>query len=437
MTPGPRLPATPVTLHDWLALLEARHPKTIDLGLERCGRVYRAMSAPRPAPLVVTVAGTNGKGSAVAWSCALLEGLGRRTAAYTSPHLLEFNERLRLGERLVSDAELLAAFGRVEAARGSESLSYFEFTTLACLDLVHAAKPDVAVLEVGLGGRLDTVNLVDADLAIIMPIGLDHQDYLGPDRETIGWEKAGILRAGQTLVCGEPDPPDSVLQRASELHCEVLLPGRDYHFGRDGGALVFSMQGAQARLPLPQLAGGHQDGNLAAALAAVVRLQPDALQRPQELAAGMQGVRLAGRLQAVAADPRLLLDVGHNPLAAEVLARHLEAGRHTSVHAVLGMLVDKDAAGVAARLAPWVNHWYCAGLSGPRGQQGSALAARISPCVDPARIEAFPAVPDALAAARRRAAAGDLVLVFGSFQTVSEALRVLRSEAAAAADRSS
>jgi len=437
MAPGPCLPATPTTLDDWLALLEARHPKTIDLGLERCGRVYRAMGTPRPAPLVITVAGTNGKGSAVAWSCALLEGLGRSTAAYTSPHLLEFNERLRLGKRVVSDAELVAAFGRVETARATESLSYFEFTTLACLDLMHSAQPDVAVLEVGLGGRLDTVNLVDADLAIIMPIGLDHQDYLGPDRETIGAEKAGILRAGIPLVCGESHPPDSVLRRARELDCQVLLPGRDYHIARDDQELLFSMHGQEVRLPLPQLAGRHQDGNLAAALAAVVWLQPDALQRPHELAVGMQGVRLSGRLQAVPADPRLLLDVGHNPLAAEVLARHLETSGPGAVHAVLGMLADKDAAGVASRLAPWVDHWYCAGLSGPRGQEGSAPAARIAACIDPARIDAFQAVPEALAEARRRAVAGDLVLVFGSFQTVAEAMRVLRSEPAVSPDRSS
>lgn len=437
MPAGPGAQAPPTTLDQWLALLERRHPRSIDLGLERCGRVYRAMGSPRPGTTVVTVGGTNGKGSAVAWTCALLEGLGRTTAAYTSPHLLRFNERLRLGERLVRDDELVAAFARVEAARDGESLTYFEFTTLACLELMHEHQPDVAVLEVGLGGRLDTVNLVDADLAVIMPIGLDHQEYLGEDRETIGGEKAGILRRGIPLICGEAAPPASVLRRAGELDCAVSLPGRDYHFRRTASGLEFRLSGLAVELPVPLLAGRHQDGNLAAALAAVARLVPDALQRPVDLALGMRRVRLAGRLQALDGFPGVILDVGHNPLAAEVLAEYLEGLGTRPVLAVLGMLADKDAQGVAAALGARVDHWFCAGLEGPRGQAGTVLAARIAPLVERGRVQAFADVGLALAAARAQAGAAAIILVFGSFQTVAEAMRSLQAAGTAGSqDRS-
>jgi dihydrofolate synthase/folylpolyglutamate synthase len=417
-------------LADWLRLLEQRHPRTIDLGLERCGRVYRAMGSPRPAPIVITVGGTNGKGSAVAWSCALLEGLGYITAAYTSPHLLEFNERLRLGSALATDAELVTAFARVEAARGDESLTYFEFTTLACLDLMHRFAADVAVLEVGLGGRLDTVNLVDADLALLMPIGLDHMEFLGTDRESIGREKAGILRPRIDLVCGEASPPHSVLQRAAQLECNLLLPGREYHYRQLDDTLEFELSGSRVELPLPVLAGAHQLGNFAAALAAVQLIEPKALQRPEKLAAGMSRVWLAGRLQPSSADPRVVLDVGHNPLAAQVVADFLAARKPAQALVVLGMLADKEAESVAQVLTPWVDGWYCAGLSGARGQGGAELGARISTQAGDCPLQVFADVPAALAAARRDAQSDATILVFGSFQTVADAVRALRDAAA-------
>jgi len=413
------------TLAQWLELLEHRHPRAIDLGLARCGRVFARLGHPRPGARVVTVAGTNGKGSAVAWLDGLLGALGHSTAVYTSPHLLRFNERLVMDGETASDTALVEAFEAVDAARQEESLTYFEFTTLACLLLMQRAAPEFALLEVGLGGRLDTVNLVDADLALIMPIGLDHQEYLGPDRERIGAEKAGVLRAGRPVVCGESDPPISVLRVARNLGCPIYRPGREYRHEVIRGGVRFSMDGIEWLLPDPPLPGPHQPANLAAALAAVALLCPEAGNREAALRRGVAAVRLPGRLQRIPGDPRLLLDVGHNPMAAEAVARHLQAAGLQSCHCVLGMLRDKDAEGVAGALARVVEHWHCASLPGLRGQSGPALAARIAGCTKDAMIEAYASVGEALQSARQSAPSDRTILVFGSFETVGAALRIM------------
>lgn len=412
----------PQQLSDWLRRLEARHPVAVDLGLERCGRVWRRLGSPRPGKRAVTVAGTNGKGSTVAWLAALFAATGRSTVVYTSPHLLAFNERLCFDGEAVTDGQLVAAFESVEAARGNESLTYFEFTTLACFVLAAQRAPDWAVLEVGLGGRLDTVNLVDADLAVITPVGLDHQEYLGADREAIGVEKAGVLRAGIPLVCGEAEPPTSVIRQAERLQCDVYLPGRDYALAPDGRGVRFSMNGRTLNLPVPGLGGVHQHANLGAALAAASLGEPSLWDHAGAVATAVSGLRLPGRLYRPPGQERLVLDVGHNPMAASAVADWLRG--QGPVDCVLGMLADKDAEGVATVLAPRVRRWYCAGIEGPRGQGGEQLAARVGAALPDAVIQSRPTVTEALEAAQK-AADGGTVLVFGSFRTVSEALACL------------
>ncbi|KAA9132065.1 bifunctional folylpolyglutamate synthase/dihydrofolate synthase [Marinihelvus fidelis] len=413
-------------LTDWLALLERRHPVEIDLGLERCGQLWQRLGAPRPGRHVVTVAGTNGKGSTVATICALAQALGWQTAAYTSPHLLVFNERLRINGEPVDDDSLVDAFDAVEAARGDISLTYFEFTTLACLLLSAQRQPDLAVLEVGLGGRLDTVNLVDADVAVITPVGLDHQAFLGNDRETIGAEKAGILRPGIPLVCTETAPPASVLERATRLGCQVHLAGRDYHCEPSAEGVRFRMGAIDLALPAPALAGRHQVDNLGAALAAIAQLRPDLGEEADRVADAIRGVRLPGRLYSPPGHGDVLLDVGHNPMAAAVVAQQL--ADQAPVVCVLAMLADKDAVAAVTELAPVVGEWHFAGLSGSRGQGGEALAARVGAAVGQAETAVHDRVEIALDAAMR-AADGRKVLVFGSFHTVAEAMLALSERA--------
>lgn len=417
----PRHPGR-AALEHWLERLETRHDVPILLDLARCGAVYRRLGAPRPAEHVITVAGTNGKGSTVAWAAATLSLMGKRQGTYTSPHLLRFNERLRIEGEPVDSETLVEAFEEVEAARQETSLTYFEFTTLACLLIMSRSGLDVAVLEVGLGGRLDTVNLVDADLAVITPIGLDHQAYLGEDRYTIGREKAGILRQGAPVVTSEAHPPLSVLERARSLDCPVLRAGRDFHLeARSGEQLVLTLGDARYAFDSPVLGGPHQADNLAAGMVAALTLFPVGDALPEALVQGLVGAHVPGRLEPVGDSPGFLVDVGHNPLAAAVVADVLEQ-RGTRCHCVLGMLRDKDAESVAQLLAPQVKSFLCAGLrDGWRAQTGTELAERVRAAVDDVPVEAVATVRGALLKARQRAAGQHCVLVFGSFHTAAEA----------------
>ena len=412
-------------LETWLALLEKRHPQAIELGLERCGEVYRALGEPRPARQVFTVAGTNGKGSTVAFIAALCGAAGLRHGTYTSPHIFRFNERVSIMGEAVTDADLVQAFEQVEAARGSVSLTYFEFTTLAALLLLQRADLDCAVLEVGLGGRLDTVNLVDADCTVITPIGLDHQDYLGSDIDSIAAEKAGIIRLGVPLVCTETEPPAPVTDTAKRLQAPVLLRGRDYGLVEQGGHLRFKQDGIGVELPRPAMPGRYQLDNLAAALCAFFALFPDAIENPGPLAAAIPEVSVPGRLQRAVDAPKVLLDVGHNTLAAEAVAewlgREREKGAISSVTCVLAMLVDKPAEGVACALQPFCDRWICAGLPGARGQSGEALAGRVNAALGEGDVQAEDTVEAALQHAIAMAGVSDCVLVFGSFVTIEAA----------------
>jgi dihydrofolate synthase/folylpolyglutamate synthase len=414
--------AAPQSLADWLQLLERRHPKTIDLGLDRCGEVWRRLGSPRPARNVITVAGTNGKGSTVATACALLDALGYRQGAYTSPHILRFNERIRARGRDIEDSELVSAFEEVEVARRETSLTYFEFTTLAALLWLSRQRLDFAMLEVGLGGRLDAVNLVDANCAVITPIALDHQEYLGDDREQIGREKAGIMRRGQPVVVSDRLPPQSVLEHAAGLDCPLWLLGRDFDVTEVSGLMRVNIGSEALDLPCPALPGAHQLDNAAAALAAIVRLLPGILERGSELidslSRGLGSVQISGRMQKVSEAPPTWVDVGHNPAAAAALRRAMESG--PAWHIVLGMLRDKDAAAVAREMAPLRPRWYCAGLPGERGQSGAKLAQRITPWAEAGRVEVFNDVGSALAAARN--CRDCAILVMGSFVTAAEAM---------------
>lgn len=420
-------PAPPHTLEAWLQLLEVRHPRAIDLGLDRCREVWRRMGSPRPAPKQFLVAGTNGKGSTVAIICGALDGLGYRYGSYTSPHLYRYNERIRVQGEEAEDARLLDAFERVEAARGATSLSYFEFGTLAAFSILARAALDFAVLEIGLGGRLDAVNLLDADCAVITPIGLDHQEYLGSDLFSIGREKAGIIRAGRPVICGEEHPPDSVLHAAAALGAPVRRLGRDFRAQPQAGGVRYSGAGLELDLPPPALPGPHQIANLATGVAAVLALLPGAAADPRGLARGLRTVRLPGRFERLAERPALWLDVGHNPLAARAVAAALDevqaAGRIRRCRCVLAMLADKDAGGAAMELRDRVCAWYCAPTSGSRGLAAGEVADRIGDAVGGAAIRQFVNVATALEAAMADSDPDDGVLVFGSFLTAAEAGR--------------
>ncbi len=414
------------TLEAWLILLEQRHPRTIDLGLERCGLVYRKLGSPRPARKVITVAGTNGKGSTVAYLAAMSGSLGQRYGTYTSPHILRFNERICIMAEPVSDQQLVDAFEQVEAARGDVSLTYFEFTTLAALLILQQSNLDCAVLEVGLGGRLDTVNLVDTDCAVITPIGLDHQDFLGPDITSIATEKAGILRAGIPVVCTESHPPQPVLQIAAELRTNVYRRGFDFDIhkspdtGRNGD-LVFSLGDQSMSLPPPAMHGKHQVDNLAAALAALVLMNPACMAKQAEIATAIGQTRVPGRLQQIHVSPRILVDVGHNTLAAEAVAEHLHLNNQTAVICVLSMLADKPAESVAVALNGVCGRWLCADSPGERGQSGTLLAGRIKDVLPSAQVNAVESMGAAMEKALSFAAKDDTILVFGSFSTAADA----------------
>ncbi|MEO8779526.1 MAG: bifunctional tetrahydrofolate synthase/dihydrofolate synthase, partial [Rhodanobacter sp.] len=394
-------------LAEWLEYQQRVNVHSIELGLDRVREAWQRMGAPRPAPCVITVAGTNGKGSTVALLEAMLAAAGRRVGAFTSPHLFLYNERIRIDGAEVEDAALIEAFERIELARGELPLTYFEFGTLAALDLFARAGVDVAVLEVGLGGRLDAVNIIDADVAVITTIDLDHMQWLGPDRDSIGREKAGVARAGRPAILGELDPPAGLLTALTERGALVQRAGHDFSVERHAyGWRWRHRDGTAMELPDPPLAAPVQFANAAAAIAALHALAQSAL-APSALfaaaSAGLHKVRIAARLQALGGEPPLFVDVGHNPQAARALAEWLDTLQPGAVHAVYGALADKDVAGVVGALGARIDHWHLAGLdqATSRGLAVTALAAILCETLSQACFDAHPDVEAALAAARR------------------------------------
>jgi dihydrofolate synthase / folylpolyglutamate synthase len=418
------------TLDEWLSYQERVNVRSIELGLDRVRAVWQRMGAPAIARRVITVGGTNGKGSTVAMLEAMLAAAGQRVGCYTSPHLLRYNERIRLEGSDAGDAALIGSFERIEQARGELPLTYFEFGTLAALDLFARAALDVAVLEVGLGGRLDAVNIIDADVAVITTVDLDHMDWLGPDRDSIGAEKAGIARAQRPAIVGEIDPPAGLLQSLQRIGADVERAGMDFFAER--GAKDWRWRhrdGTTLSLPVPALAAPVQFANAAAAIAALHALRPvDASLAAADLAAmasaGMTSARVAARLQVLGGDPSLVVDVGHNPQAARALAAWLDERSGVRVHAVYGALSDKDVAGVIAALGERIAHWHLAGLARdtPRGLTADALAAQLVSVLPHARFDVHHDVSAALKAAQSTAKAGECVLAFGSFFVASAVL---------------
>lgn len=428
-------------LAEWLALQEAAHPKSIDLGLERVTAVARRLNIERPGSAVITVGGTNGKGSTVAHLEALWLAAGRSVGLFTSPHFLRYNERIRIDGVEAEDAAIVAAFERIEAARGATTLTFFEYNTLAALLLFEQRGVELALLEVGLGGRLDATNLVDADVSVVCSVGFDHRDWLGDTLEEIGAEKAGIFRPAHPAVLGTPRMPVSVYAAIERLEAKPVIAERDFSWQVDpgaGGSPHWRYRGARldlSGLPPSRLAGSIQYRNAATALAALEALagagarsaaaaRVVAALDARTVTDGLRRVRLAGRFQVVPGPVEWILDIAHNPPAAEVLVSLLEErpcqGRTL---AVVGILGDKDAPAIARALAPAVQDWILCGLEGPRGISAGELARRLGSIVPSPVLAA--SVRAGCEAARAAARPGDRVVVCGSVHTVGPALEWL------------
>ena len=410
-------------LADWLDALERLHPRPIDLGLERVELVRRALGLALGMP-VLTVGGTNGKGSVCAFLEAILHEAGYRTGLYTSPHLVRYNERVRIAGAEVSDEALVTAFERIEAARGDVSLTYFEFGTLAAALLFAEAQVDAAILEVGLGGRLDAVNVFEPDCAVVVSVDLDHMSFLGPTRESIGFEKAGIFRAGKPAIYGASDPPQSVLRHAAGIGARLLVSGRDFGFDATPRQWRYWGPGAdRAGLPHPRLRGVHQLGNAAATLAALDEVRAALPVHMQAVRTGLLSASPPARFQVLPGRPSVVLDVAHNPHAARALAQSLRAqGRFGRTYGVFAMLADKDIAGVVAAVRMHIDHWCVAGLGGDRGSGAVEIANAVS-AADPAKpLHTFASPAQAYGFALGAAGDDDRIVVFGSFHTVAEAL---------------
>ena len=413
------------TLDDWLAHCEQLHPKTIDMGLDRVRAVAERMGLRFDCP-VFTVAGTNGKGSTCAMLEAILTQAGFRTGLFTSPHLVRFEERCRIRGQNVDASDLVAAFARVESARAEISLTYFEFTTLAILDTLARAGLDAVILEVGLGGRLDAVNIIDTDCAIITSIDIDHAELLGDTREKIGFEKAGILRTGRPAIVSDPVPPQSVIDRATEIGADLWLLGRDFNSSGDKQQWAWAGRGRRyAGLAYPALRGANQLINASGVLAALTAMRQQLPVTAQAVRNGLGLVDLPGRFQVVPGQPALVLDVAHNPHSVAALALNLDAmGFYPTTHAVFGAMADKDLTPMLQRMDPLVDRWYFADLPTPRAASGAALQAAWQALTQrkDASSAVFSQPLDALHAAAAKAQAADRIVVFGSFYTVGGVL---------------
>ncbi|MBV2235363.1 MAG: bifunctional tetrahydrofolate synthase/dihydrofolate synthase [Sterolibacterium sp.] len=438
--------ALPTTLADWLALLESRHPRGADgitLGLARVRAVSQALGQHPFAP-IITVGGTNGKGS----TCAMLENIlrhaGYRVGLYTSPHLLDYNERVRINGQAIDDAALCAAFSQIEAARlaaGDVFLSYFEVGTLAAWECFAAIRPDVIILEVGLGGRLDATNIYDADCAIVTSIALDHQDFLGHDREQIGFEKAGIFRSGRVAICADPQPPQTLLAHAADIAADLRLINRDFghveqdllqwqYWSRSPSPAATAIQ-RRSGLAHPGLRGPIQLQNASGVLAALDALREQLPVAMRDIRQGLLEVELPGRFQMLPGRPQIVLDIAHNPQAIQLLADNLSGrgqGYYQQTWAVFGMMRDKDVAAALKLLQTRIDHWLLCDLPGSRAATADELATTLHTIAPTASHWCFASVADALQLAREQAGENDRIVVFGSFLTVAAALRFIHAD---------
>lgn len=412
-------------LEDWLAWQENAHWPKIDPGLVRASAVLKCMALDQPPFRVITVGGTNGKGSTVAMLEAILLAAGYRVGSYTSPHLLRYNERIKVQGVPVTDEVICQAFSRIDAVRGELSLTYFEFSTLAAIDIFHQAALDIVLLEVGLGGRLDAVNSVDGDVAVITTVGIDHVNWLGPDREAIGFEKAGIFRPYRPAVCGDLEPPASLEAHAAALSTSLYRLNSDYYYGvTDKNWSWWSPSLHYASLPPPALSGGYQYQNAATALMALTLIAESMPVTEAAVQRGLSSVSLLGRFQHLPGEVERFFDVAHNPLGAQVLAQALShIPCRGCTRAVFGMLADKDVAGVTASLQKVIDVWYLGGLEGERGLSGKSLAEKMGSTATSA-VPIYPTVEEAYRGALRVAQPGDRLVIFGSFHTVEAVMRL-------------
>jgi len=429
------------TLDAWLSHLERAHPVGIDMGLTRIGQVKAALKLEFACP-VITVGGTNGKGSTCAFLETILVRAGYKVGCHTSPHLLEFNERARVNGEVVSDAELLPHFEAVEAARTSlpepVSLTYFEFTTLAILHLFASRGLDAVILEVGLGGRLDAVNIIDTDCAIVTSIDIDHTEYLGDTREKIAFEKAGIFRPGKPAICGDPAAPQTLVDHAAAIGADLWLVGRDFHYEAQPGAerQQWSYIGRDKRYPAlayPALRGANQLINASAALAALEALRPQLPVSAQDIRLGLANVELPGRFQVLPGKPAIVLDVAHNPHAAAVLEQNLgNMGFFPYTYAVFGAMHDKDIDGVLRHLKGEIDHWCVTDLPLPRAASAEQLEAALRNAGvqdgPDSSVTRYASPADAFSDALKRASENDRIVVFGSFHTVAGVMAYRKSQ---------
>jgi dihydrofolate synthase/folylpolyglutamate synthase len=419
----------PESLSGWLELLEARHRSPIQLGLERVARVLGALDL-RSNAVVITVGGTNGKGSTCAMLEAILLAAGYRVGCYTSPHLLRYNERVRIDGRELDDVPLAEAFAAVESARGETSLTYFEHGTLAAWYAFSREPLDVIVLEVGLGGRLDAVNAIDPDCAIVTGVAMDHMEFLGDTREKIGFEKAGIFREGRPAICSDPLAPASLVAHAREIGADLRLVGEDFGFSGDRTQWVWWSRCGVRRggLAYPALRGANQLLNASGVLMALERLRERLPVSMQAVRQGLMLVELPGRFQVLAGRPAVVLDVAHNPQAAGVLSENLSnMGFFPETWAVFGMLSDKDVEGVVRLIQDRIDHWLLTTLPGPRGLAAEALAKRLRGVGVRGDVQCFTQPAEAFSMAQVSAGEGDRIVAFGSFLTVADVLGAVRA----------
>ena len=414
------------TLPEWLAWQENLHFTEVDPGLKRVEQVWQQLTGDATLPFkVITIAGTNGKGSSVAMLDSILRAAGYRTGTYTSPHLLSYNERIAVNGQACDDVAICDAFEQIDQARGSVSLTYFEFSTLAAVTVFCEEAIDIAILEVGMGGRLDAVNLFDADIALITPVSLDHVQWLGSDRETIGFEKAGIIRANKPLVCAESKPPESILDYANTLNATLSLVSVDFSYEVEAQHWHwFNATTAWRDLPHPTLAGHYQLQNAAAVLQVISLLIDQGFSVSQlQIEQGLKQVELAGRFQQIPGPVMRIYDVTHNQQGALNLAELLKLSPcHGRTIAVLAMLKDKDVSAVSTILEPVIDLWHIAGLSGSRGMSAQVLSLQLADVIDGDKVNIFDTVPEAYTQAMAVAEHGDRVLVFGSFHTVESVM---------------
>jgi dihydrofolate synthase/folylpolyglutamate synthase len=417
----------PNTLAGWLTYLESLHPKTIALGLERVAQVKQRLDLQADFP-IITVGGTNGKGSVCAMLESMLHAAGYRVGCYTSPHLLHYNERVRIAKQQASDAELCASFAQIEQVRKDVPLTYFEFGTLAAMQCFIAHKVEVAILEVGLGGRLDAVNVFDNDCAVIASVDIDHTDYLGDTREQIAFEKAGIFRSNKVAICADMDVPLAMAEHAGKIGAQLWRIGREFGFTPHPDQWDYrSKVNTRSALPYPALRGVFQLQNASAALAALDVLKDRLPVSMEAVRRGLVEVSLPGRFQFVPGKPALILDVAHNPHAARSLAQNL-AGLPHGPHnwAVFSMLKDKDMAGVVSALDPYIDTWLVAGIAAPRGATSGKLEQVLEQCRVRGEIKVCKDIPDALSYAYKAAGENDRIIAFGSFYTVAEVMAAKR-----------